>query len=178
MNNLFKKIFIVSIILCFSINSHAFLNIFHKEKKQTEAEKALQKELENSMKISTEIYGNMNSLEIIEPIKNVYTVTIQENNVLNTFNIRDDVLYILDVGIKGNLLLHEAEQADLTKYSNSLMVKIPKENNQKIEVYYNGQKIVLGVKEDYSFELVYLVSNRSSLSKLTIIFEGMKKWKS
>ena len=168
------------LIITILIYSTASAGLFEsqEEKEQKRQEEALKSELERQMRFSSEIYGNFNSVLIMNPVENTYTITIKEDNLMNTFNIRKNTFYIVDVGVKGNLLLREAEQSDLTKYSKALMLRIPSGDIKKLEVYNNGQKYELKVKDSYSFEMVYLVTNRSSISKLTIKFEGIKEWKS
>jgi hypothetical protein len=172
-----KLLAVLLMLIVAYTSSYGGLFTSEEEKEKKRQEEALKSEIERQMRFSSEIYGNLNSLLIMNPVENLYTITLKEDNLVNTFNIKKNTFYILDVGVKGNLLFRESEQADLTKYSKALMLRIPPDDTKKLEVYNNGQKYSLGVKDSYAFEMVYLVTNRSSISKLSIKFNGVKDWK-
>jgi hypothetical protein len=140
------------------------------------ADKALEKELKNYMSIAGDIEANLKTLQVLYPIENLYTFTIQEDDIVNTFNIRKDQLYVLDIGIKGNIVLKPVQQSDMYKTQSSLFFKVPKDGYDLL-VYTGGKKYTIKYNKTYSFDTVYLVSGRNSISKMLVTYNGIKELK-
>ena len=154
----------------------AYFSAHSEEINKNKINKALEEEVRNYLSIGGDIESNFKTLQILYPIENLYTFTIQEDNIINTFNIRKDQLYVLDIGINGNLVMKPAQQADMYKTQSSLFFKIPKDGFS-LEVYNGGKKYEIKYNKTYSFDTVYLVSGRNSISKMEVTFNGVKEFK-
>jgi hypothetical protein len=151
-------------------------NLHAEDKEKKKMEEALKRELEIHTILSTDIENNFKTLMVLYPIENLFTVTFKENDIVNTFNIRKNQLYVLDIGIDGNLNLRPVETSEMYSSPSSLFIKLS-QDTFNLEMFVGEKKYVIGFTHTYRFDTVYLISGRNSLANLSVTFNGMKQFK-